>query len=179
MPLWNPLPAWCTSALRSSLHLALSLVIASVLLLFVFQPVRVEGYSMMPRLRNNERLFIDKRAFDLGPLQRGDVIVFHYPRDPRQSFIKRIIGLPGDHVAIWGGVVYVNGQRLAEPYVPAGFQDYQDYPEVTVPARQYYVLGDHRNSSNDSRDWGCLPASDIFGRAVFAYWPLPELGLIH
>lgn len=172
-------PPWGHRLLRSSLHLSISLVLAFVLLLFVFQPVRVEGFSMMPRLHNNERLFIDKVAFDLQPLRRGDVVVFHYPRDPRQSFIKRIIGMPGDHIQIWGGVVYVNGQRLSEPYVPARFQDYQDYPEVTVPPGDYYVLGDHRNSSNDSRDWGPLPAKDIYGRAVFAYWPLPQMGLIH
>lgn len=177
MPLSPPL--WCRGLLRSGLHLVLSLVLALVLVLFIFQPVRVEGYSMMPRLHNNERLFIDKVAFDLQPLQRGDVVVFHYPRDPRQNFIKRIIGLPGDHIVIWGGVVYVNGQRLNEPYVPAGFQDYQDYPEVTVPPHDYYVLGDHRNSSNDSRTWGFLPQKDIFGRAVFAYWPVSDMGVIH
>jgi signal peptidase I len=161
------------------LNLALAVPIALALVLFVFQPVRVQGYSMMPRLRNNERLFVDKMAFSVGPLRRGDVVVFHYPRDPRQNFIKRIIGLPGDHIVIWGGEVYVNGKRLVEPYVPARFQDYSDYPEVTVPKGDYYVLGDHRDSSYDSRFWGFLPRKDIFGRAVFAYWPVGDLGLIH
>lgn len=161
------------------LNLALAVVIALSLVLFVFEPVRVEGFSMMPRLHNNERLFVDKRTFDFQPVRRGDVVVFRYPRDPTQSFIKRVVGLPGDQVVIWGGVVYVNRHRLAEPYVPAGFQDYADYPEITVPTGEYYVLGDHRNSSNDSRFWGCLPAQDIFGRAVFAYWPMGDMGLVH
>lgn len=161
-----------------ALNLSLSLAVALLLVLFVFEPVRVEGYSMMPRLQNNERLFVDRYAFEFEPVHRGDVVVFRYPRDPRQSFIKRIIGLPGDHVVIWGGTVYVNGHKLMESYVPAGFQDFADYPEITVPPEEYYVLGDHRSSSNDSRFWGCLPEADIFGRAVFAYWPVNSLGLV-
>ncbi|MGH9475827.1 MAG: signal peptidase I [Terriglobales bacterium] len=161
------------------LNLALAVVIAFLLVLFAFQPVRVQGYSMMPHLQNNERLFIDKVSISFEPIKRGDVVVFHYPLDPSQSFIKRVVGLPGDHVVIWDGTVYINGRRLLEPYVKPKFQDYADFPEVTIPANEYYVLGDHRNSSNDSRFWGCLPAKDIFGRAVFAYWPPTDLGLIH
>lgn len=161
------------------LNIVLSLALALVLVLFVFEPVRVEGYSMAPRLQNNERLFVDKISFDFEPIRRGDVVVFHYPRDPRENFIKRVIGLPGDHVVIWDGVVYVNGHRLVESYVPAAYRDDNDYPAVTVPPHEYYVLGDHRNSSNDSRFWGFLPAQDIFGRAVFAYWPLHRLGIVH
>lgn len=161
------------------LNLSLSLAVALALVLFVFEPVRVEGFSMLPRLRNNERLFVDKFAFDFEPIRRGDIVVFHYPRDPTQSFIKRVIGLPGDTIAIWGGAVYVNGRRLVEKYVPPGFQDYADYPQVKVPSGDYYVLGDHRSSSNDSRFWGCLPADDIFGRAVFAYWPMALVGPVH
>lgn len=167
------------SALGWTLNFALAVVIAAGMVLFVFEPVRVEGFSMMPQLHNNERLFVDKMAFNFQAIARGDVVVFHYPRDPSESFIKRVIGLPGDHIVIWGGVVYVNGQRLLEPYVPAGFQDYSDYPQVIVPRDEYFVLGDHRNSSNDSRFWGCLPDQEIFGRAVFAYWPMGELGPVH
>lgn len=162
-----------------AVNVALALIVALTLVLFVFVPVRVQGFSMMPRLHNNERLFIDKFAFDFQPIRRGDIIVFHYPRDPTQSFIKRVIGLPGDRIVIWGGSVYVNGHALVEPYVPPKFQDYSDYPEVVVPPHEYYVLGDHRSSSNDSRFWGCLPADDIFGRAIFAYWPMSQLGLLN
>jgi signal peptidase I len=164
---------------RFLLNFGLAVLLAMGLMLFVFEPVQVEGYSMMPQLHNNERLFIDKAHTGLETIRRGDVVVFHYPRDPSQSFIKRVIGLPGDTVVIWGGVVYVNDHRLVEPYVPPKFQDYADYPEVTVPRGDYYVLGDHRSSSNDSRSWGFLPKNDIFGRAVFAYWPLGELGPVH
>lgn len=167
------------SAVAWALNVALSLALALVLVLFVFEPVRVEGYSMAPRLQNNERLFVDKVSFEIEPIRRGDVVVFHYPRNLKENFIKRVIGLPGDHVVIWGGTVYVNGERLPEPYVPAAYADPNDYPAVTVPAGEYYVLGDHRNSSNDSRFWGFLPQQDIFGRAVFAYWPMGRVGLVH
>ncbi|MGH9394559.1 MAG: signal peptidase I [Terriglobales bacterium] len=170
---------WGRGAAGWAMNLALAVIIALGLVLFVLQPVRVQGYSMMPRLHNNERLFVDKLALNFEPLRRGDVVVFHYPRDPAQSFIKRIIGLPGEQVAIWGGVVYINGARLSEPYVPARFQDYNDFAAVRVPAGKFFVMGDHRNSSNDSRYWGCLPQDDIFGRAVFAYWPMNQLGLVH
>lgn len=161
------------------LNLTLAVLIAFVLVLFAFQPVQVEGYSMMPHLQNRELLLIDKVSLKFEPLRRGDVVVFHYPLDPSESFIKRIIGIPGDHVVIWDGTVYINGHALKEPYVKPRYQDYADFPEVTVPPREYYVLGDHRDSSNDSRFWGCLPVQDIFGRAVFAYWPPNDLGLVH
>lgn len=166
-------------AARWGLNLIVAVAIAVGLVVFAFQPVQVQGYSMMPRLRNQERLFVDKLGVNFAHLRRGDVVVFHYPRDPSESFIKRIVGLPGDHVAIWEGTVYINGQRLPEPYVPSRFRDTNDYPAVTVPTGDYYVLGDHRNSSNDSRFWGCLPSANIFGRAVFAYWPVDEFGPIH
>lgn len=157
----------------------LALLIALIFVLFLYQPVRVEGYSMMPRLENNERIFINKFIYNFESIQRGDVVVFWYPLDTTKSFIKRVVGLPGDHVAIAQGVVYVNGQRMVEPYVLPRFRDYWSFPEVVVPAHHYFVLGDHRNSSNDSRSWGCLDRDYIYGKAAFAYWPMDRLGLVH
>lgn len=158
--------------------LFIAMTVALIIVLFLYQPVRVEGFSMMPRLQNDERLFVNKFAFHFEPVQRGDVVVFWYPRDPRISFIKRVIGLPGDQVAIRNGSVYVNGVRLREPYVLPRFRDHWNYPAITVPPDEYYVLGDHRNSSNDSRMWGFVPARNIYGKAVFAYWPMDDFGLV-
>lgn len=158
--------------------LIIAVAVALIFVLFLYQPVRVEGFSMMPRLQNDERLFVNKFAFHFESVQRGDVVVFWYPRDTRISFIKRVIGVPGDQVAIRNGIVYVNGLRLREPYVLPRFRDHWNYPAVTVPPDQYYVLGDHRNSSNDSRMWGFVPAQNIYGKAVFAYWPMDDIGLV-
>jgi len=104
--------------------------------------------------------------------------VFQFPGDPSKSYIKRVIGMPGDKVVVDHGKVIVNGQALSEPYVPQEMRDENSYPEITVPPDCYYVLGDHRNSSNDSRSWGTVKRSYIYGKAVFVYWPLDRLGLL-
>jgi signal peptidase I len=163
---------------RVSRDLLFSVVVAFLFVIFVYQPVKVEGYSMMPRLADNERIFINKFIYRFEDIQRGDVVVFWYPLDPSKSFIKRVIGMPGDHVKIVAGSVYVNGTRLQEPYVLNGYTDHWNYPETAVPPHHYFVLGDHRNSSNDSRAWGCVDRDYIYGKAVFAYWPLNKLGLV-
>lgn len=172
------------AALDAMLHwardLVLSVLIAIAVILFLFQPVKVEGTSMMPSLVDQERIFINKfiYRFGLGEVERGDLVVFWFPGDPTKSYIKRIIGLPGDTVEISAGQVLVNGQRLQEDYVPAEYRDRQTRPPVTVPAEHYYVLGDHRSSSNDSRNWGPVGRDQIYGKAVFVYWPLEKLGPI-
>ena len=160
--------------------LVLSVLIAIAVILFLFQPVKVEGTSMMPSLVDQERIFINKfiYRFGLGEVERGDLVVFWFPGDPTKSYIKRIIGLPGDTVEIRAGQVVVNGQPLEESYVPAAYRDRQTRPPVTVPAEHYYVLGDHRSSSNDSRNWGPVGRDQIYGKAVFVYWPLEKLGPI-
>lgn len=104
-------------------------------------------------------------------------MVFWYPKDQTKSFIKRAIGLPGETVEMRSGVVYLNGEELSEPYLPTE-SDYRSYPLQVVPPDHYFVLGDHRTSSNDSRDWGFVPGQNIFGEAVFRYWPLSKLGVI-
>ncbi len=152
-------------------------LIAILVVIFVVQPVKVEGTSMEPRLEPRDRIFVNKFVYYLSDVNRGDIVVFWYPKDKTKSFIKRVIGLPGETVEVRSGVVYLNDEKLPEPYL-AGEFDNESYPLQVVPSDQYFVLGDHRNSSNDSRDWGFVPEQNIFGEAVFRYWPLSKLGLI-
>jgi signal peptidase I len=158
--------------------LTLSVVIAIVIILFLYQPVRVEGTSMMPSLINEERIFINKFVYRFSTIERGDTVVFQFPRDTSKSYIKRVIGMPGDTVRVDKGAVIVNGRALDEPYVLPGNRDDNSYPEIKVEPDAYYVLGDHRNSSNDSRNWGTVRRGFIYGKAVFVYWPLERLGLL-
>ena len=160
--------------------LALSVLIALIVILFLYQPVRVEGTSMMPSLVDQERIFINKFSYRFGitPVNRGDTVVFWFPGDTSKSYIKRIIGVPGDTVEISRGQVYVNNETLLEPYVPENYRDHVSLDRMVVPEGEYFVLGDHRSSSNDSRTWGTVARSYIYGKAVFSYWPLDRLGTV-
>ena len=161
--------------------LLLSVLIAVLVILFLYRPVKVEGTSMMPTLLDQERLFINQFSykFGLGDIHRGDTVVFWSPEDHTQSYIKRVIGLPGDTVAVRDGYVLVNGKQLQENYVPPEYRDDRSYTARVVPAGEYFVLGDHRSSSNDSRAWGFVPRNYIYGKAVFVFWPLDHMGSIH
>ncbi len=161
--------------------LMLSVLIAVLVILFLYRPVKVEGTSMMPSLYDQERLFINQFSykFGLGTIKRGDTVVFLYPDDPTKSYIKRVIGLPGDTVAVEDGYVIVNGKKLIENYVPPDYRDDRPYSPTLVPPDDYFVLGDHRSSSNDSRAWGFVPRSYIYGKAVFVFWPLDRIGSVH
>ena len=167
--------SWLRSWARD---LVISLAVSGFIILFLYQPVKVEGTSMLPGLQDQERIFINKFVYRFESVARGDVVVFRYPRDPAKSYIKRVIGMPGDHILIDRGRVYVNGRRLAESYVPRDFVDGRSYPEVVVPDHSYYVLGDHRSMSNDSREFGPVDESYIYGKAVFVYWPVEKLGVL-
>ncbi len=156
----------------------ISVAIAAIVIVFLYQPVKVEGTSMMPWLEDQQRIFVNKFVYAVDDIERGDVIVFRFPLDPSKSYIKRVLGLPGDHVEVRAGVVRVNGQALPEPYVPREYQDRSSHPALDVPAGRFYVLGDHRNTSNDSRTWGTVPREFITGKAVFAYWPLDRFGAL-
>jgi signal peptidase I len=158
--------------------LIISLSISAFIIIFLYQPVKVEGTSMMPSLDDQERIFVNKFVYRMEPIQRGDIVVFHYPRDPSKSFIKRVIGLAGDHIRIDTGQVFVNGVSLEEDYVPADYADQRSYPEVIVPANSYFLLGDHRTMSNDSRDFGAVQQKFIYGKAVFGYWPMDKMGRV-
>lgn len=158
--------------------LVVSIIIAVVVIIFVYQPVKVEGTSMMPGLVDQERIFVNKfiYRFGMGEIQRGDLVVFWYPGDQSKSYIKRVIGLPGDVVAINDGVVTINGRPIEEDYVPREYRDTLSMAPRKVEPDRYFVLGDHRNSSNDSRSWGLVPGSCIYGKAVFVYWPFEKIG---
>jgi len=156
--------------------IAISLIVSVLFIVFLYQPVKVEGTSMMPALADQERVFINKFVYKLEPISRGDVVVFRYPRDVSKSYIKRVIAVAGDRVRIDDGVVYVNDRRLPEPYVPKDYWDARSYPETVVPRHSYFLLGDHRNLSNDSRDFGPVDEQYIYGKAVFGYWPFDKVG---
>ncbi|MGH9714156.1 MAG: signal peptidase I [Candidatus Acidiferrales bacterium] len=156
--------------------LAVALGLALVIIIFLYQPVKVEGTSMAPLLSDQERIFINKFVYRFEPIERGDVVVFWYPLDRSKSFIKRVIALPGETVEVRAGRLYVDGRELVEPYVPANYLDGASYPPLTVPADCFFVMGDHRDSSNDSRVFGPVPRQYIYGKAVFAYWPVDHFG---
>ena len=158
--------------------LIIALGLAVIIIVFFYQPVKVEGTSMAPLLSDQERIFINKFVYHFEPVGRGDVVVFWYPLDRTKSFIKRVVGFPGDMVEIRNGQVYINGRAFDEPYVPSQFVDTAAYGPVRVPSDEYFVMGDHRISSNDSRIFGAVPAGFIYGKAVFAYWPWNHFGSI-
>jgi signal peptidase I len=171
-PVSRPLPVVAVWAR----DLLVSLAISAFIIIFLYQPVKVEGTSMMPGLEDQERIFVNKFVYRWEPIQRGDIVVFRYPRDTSKSYIKRVIGVAGDRVRIENGQVYVNDQAVDEDYVPSEYADARSYAEVTVPAHSYFVLGDHRTMSNDSRDFGPVNERFIYGKAVFGYWPMEKLG---
>ena len=133
---------------------------------------------MLPVLEDQDRLFINKIAYRVGDIQRGDVVVFQYPRDHAKSYIKRVIALPGDKLRIEDGRVIVNGARLKEPYVPNRFADDRSQPEMVLPPHEYFVMGDHRSISSDSREFGPVQRNLIYGKAVFVYWPMEQVGVV-
>jgi signal peptidase I len=158
--------------------LVVSVAISAFIILFLYQPVRVEGTSMLPVLEDQDRLFINKMAYRMGDIHEGDVVVFQYPRDHSKSYIKRVIALPGDDLRIDRGQVFVNGVRLKEPYLESRFIDDRSQAEMVIPPKEYFVMGDHRSISSDSRDFGPVDRELIYGKAVFVYWPMEQVGVV-
>ena len=158
--------------------LVVSVAVSAFIIIFLYQPVRVEGTSMLPMLEDQDRLFINKIAYRMGEIHQGDVVVFQYRLDRDKSYIKRVIALPGDRLRIDHGVVYVNGKRLPEPYVPNRFADDRSQPEMVLPHNEYWVMGDHRSISSDSREFGPVARNLIYGKAVFVYWPMEQVGVV-
>ena len=156
--------------------LAVALGLALVIIVFLYQPVKVEGTSMAPLLSDQERIFINKFVYHFEPIDRGDVVVFWYPLDRSKSFIKRVVGLPGETISIRAGHVYIDGRELADQYVPKNYLDNSNYGPLTISSDEYFVMGDHRDSSNDSRVFGPVPRRFIYGKAVFACWPVDHFG---
>lgn len=134
--------------------------------------VRVENVSMKPTLLPDERLLVSKLAYRFGEVERGDIIVFHFPANPSEDYIKRVIGLPGDQIQIRDGKVFVNGRELEEDYIttPVMYNG-----EWVVPKDSLFVLGDNRNQSSDSHSWGFVPLQNVIGKALVVYWPLDKI----
>ena len=165
------------SALRELVEtVLLTLLIYVLVRTFLFENYRVVGHSMMPTLENDQFLVVNKLGYRLHDPQRGDIIVFRDPRGADRKLIKRIVGLPGEVLEIENGQVYVDGQLLDEPYI----QQLGRYSQasVSIPQDQYYVLGDNRNNSSDSHNWGTLPGDTIVGKGLFTYWPPTLWGLL-
>jgi len=158
--------------------IVISAAVSILIITFLYQPVRVEGTSMLPRLEDHDRLFINKFVYRISSIHRGDVVVFHYPRDPEKSYIKRVIGLPGDRVYIERGRVFLNGKLQREPYVPEEYRDTRSMAELVVPEDAYFMMGDHRSISSDSREFGPVDRDLIYGKAVFVYWPTKDAGVV-
>lgn len=158
--------------------LLFSAAVSVLIITFLYQPVRVEGTSMLPRLEDHDRLFINKFVYQIESIQRGDVVVFHYPRDPEKSYIKRVIAVSGDRLRIDRGRVWLNGEPLREDYVPDAFRDTRSMAEMLVPEDTYFMMGDHRSISSDSREFGPVDRSLIYGKAVFVYWPAHDAGVV-
>jgi signal peptidase I len=160
--------------------LVFALMIMALVLVFVAQPVKVEGTSMLPRLHDGERIFVNKLIYyGLPDIERGDIIVFWYPKDPTKSYIKRVIGLPGETVQIRAGRIFVNGKELKEPYLdPTLDAAPEDKPPTYIEPHFYFVMGDNRDNSSDSRSWGLVPEKYIYGKALFRYWPLSKASVI-
>ena len=176
-------PETATPRRRSSIglwfrDLSVSAAVSILIITFLYQPVRVEGTSMLPRLENSDRLFINKFVYHFSSIERGDVVVFHYPRDPAKSYIKRVIALPGDTIWVDHGQVWLNGKPLRESYVPKKYRDNRSMAAMVVPPNCYFMMGDHRSISSDSRDFGPVERSLIYGKAVFVYWPAKDVGVV-
>jgi signal peptidase I len=172
-----------SSWLRELVETAVLTIAIFLLVRVALQNFKVEGQSMEPNLHNDEYILVNKVDYLLHSPQRGDVIVFRAvpAGTPDRDFIKRIIGLPGDQVAVHNGGVYVNGQRLPESYLDSAHRPTYTFPTRTVPKNDYFVLGDNRNDSYDSSKWPTpfLPRSDIIGKAWIAYWPPSDINLFH
>lgn len=137
--------------------------------------IRVDSYSMEPTLYRGDFVIVNKISYRLGQIGRGDVIVFHYPPNPQEQYIKRVIGLPGERVSISAGQVYINGEQLVEPYLSVTTQRGGEWD---VPEDALFVLGDNRNNSSDSRSWGMVPFENVVGKAMVIYWPPENWGTL-
>lgn len=175
---------WIES-LKLARDVFLILVVFILLMVFAVQPVIVEGSSMQPYLNDGERLLVNKlvyyniKSVRWGHLERGDIVVFWYPKEPDKSYVKRIIGLPGERVEVRHGKVYINGRELVEDYLDKDHNtDLPDYTSQVVDAHHYFVMGDNRDNSSDSRRWGFVPEKYIYGKAFFRYWQPSKIGFL-
>ena len=158
--------------------LAIAIVVCVLLITYVVQAFKVQGTSMSPELHDGERILVNKFLYYFGDIERGDVVVFWYPEDPQLSFIKRVVALPGETVVIRSGKVWVNDRPIDEPYVSGANADQRSFPALEVRPGHFFVLGDNRKGSNDSRSWGLVPQRYIYGKAFLRIWPPGEAGVV-
>lgn len=174
-----------SESLRLARDIFLIIVVFILFGVFAVQPVVVEGTSMLPELHDGERLLVNKLVYykfqgvSWGHLERGDIVVFWYPKEPDKSYVKRIIGLPGETVEVKNGKVYIDGMELNEEYLDIEHnQSLPSFPSRTVEEHHYFVMGDNRDNSSDSRYWGLVPEKYIYGKAFFRYWKPSQIGFL-
>jgi signal peptidase I len=167
-------PPWRDEVVAWLKTLASAAVYATIIVTFGFQVARVEGQSMAPTLEDQDRLIVNKLAYRLSEPRRGDIVMLYYPKNPDKSFVKRVVAEEGDEVRIIDGQVYVNGVPLADDFIPPEYRSHDDHGPIIVQEGYYYVLGDHRSNSSDSRHWGEVPKRYITGRVQLRWWPLPN-----
>jgi len=173
---------WRWSAVRDELFawvrtLASAAVYATLIVTFGFQVARVEGLSMAPTLQDQDRLVVNKLIYRLSPPRRNDIVMLYYPVNPDKSFVKRVIAEEGDQVRITDGRVHVNDIPLNDDYVPEEYRSHDDWGPQVIPEGYYFVMGDHRNNSSDSRHWGLVPKKYIIGKVLVRWWPIPDAKL--
>jgi signal peptidase I len=149
-------------------------VYATLIVTFGFQVARVDGLSMAPTLEDHDRLIVNKLVYELGDPRPGDIVMLYYPVNPEKMFVKRVIAKEGDTVRIVDGRVFVNDIPLRDDYVPAEFRSHDDYGPELIKSGYYFVMGDHRNNSSDSRTWGFVPKKYIVGKVKVRWWPLQD-----
>ena len=154
--------------------LASAAVYATLIVTFGFQVARVEGQSMAPTLADQDRLIVNKLAYRLGEPHVGDIVMLYYPLNPNKSFVKRVIAEESDTVRVVDGRVYVNDVPMRDDFVPAEYRSHDDWGPQVIPEGYYFVMGDHRNNSSDSRHWGFVPKKYIIGKVQLRWWPIPH-----
>ncbi len=172
MKVWEEVWAWVRTVGSAAVY-------AILIVTFGFQVARVEGMSMAPTLEDQDRLIVNKFIYLISSPQRGDIVMLRYPVNPDKSFVKRVIAEEGDMVRIVDGRVYVNDVPLKDDYVKSEYRSHEDFGPTVIPEGYYFVLGDHRNNSSDSRDWGMVPKKYIIGKVQVRWWPLPDATIFH
>jgi len=165
---------WIDELLAWTRTLASAMVYAVLIITFLFQIARVDGQSMAPTLEDHDRLFVNKLQYRFASPQRGDIVMLYYPVDPDKMFVKRVIAEPGDTLRIVDGRVFVNGSAMRDEFVAPEYRSHDDWGPAVVPEGYYYVMGDHRNNSSDSRQWGPVPKKYIVGKIQARWWPVPH-----
>lgn len=155
----------------------IAVVLALVIRFFLFEPFYIPSGSMEPTLQVEDKIIVNKIVYRFGEPERGDIIVFKYPLDPSRDYIKRVIGLPGETLEIKESTVYIDGQAITENYLPSDTK-FMDFGPVSIPEDSYFMMGDNRNNSQDSRVWGTLPEDHIVGKAFLIFWPANRIGLL-